>query len=144
VLYAGLGAGPNFAAAYSLTDGDVGGQLWKRPTTGNVESIALDPDGQHLFIGGHFGTAHKAQSMCQGVQGHGLAELNRTDGKFTNCPSQAPWAPHLLPDNLNFTGAWVIATTPTALWVGGLFDHICEPDGVTNCVPAQAVARFTL
>jgi hypothetical protein len=66
--------------------------------------------------------------MCAGIEAHGLAELDRSSGKFTNCPSP-PWAPHLLPDNLNFTGAWTLLANPTSLWVGGSFDHICDRTG---------------
>jgi hypothetical protein len=69
---------------------------------------------------------------------HGLLEASRTTGKLV-C-----WAPHVLPDQLNFTGAWTVLANPTYLWVGGSFDQICMPDGVTGCVPTTNIARFTL
>jgi hypothetical protein len=138
VLYVGLGAGPNYASAFSLTGGDIGTQLWKRHTSGNAEGITLAPDGTHLFVSGHFGTAAGTSKVCTGVNMHGLIEVNRSDGKMV-C-----WAPHVLPDNGNFTGAWTVVANATYLWVGGSFDQICMPDGITGCVPTQNIARFTL
>jgi hypothetical protein len=142
VLYVGLGAGPNYASAFQLSNGDIGGQLWKRHTSGNVEGITLAPDGQNVFLSGHFGTAHGTSNVCT-VGGttlymHGLLEASRATGKLV-C-----WAPHILPDQLNFTGGWTVLANPTYLWVGGSFDQICMPDGVTGCVPTTNIARFTL
>ena len=144
-LYGGFGAGPNFAAAFRLDDGAVGDQVWRRSTPGNVEGTALAPDGLHLFISGHFGTAHKTKEACPGVSVHGLAELSLSNGKYADC-----WAPHMLPDQGNFTGGWTLLANSKYLWVGGSFDQICTPDGLT-CVPPGApgttnmnVARFTL
>jgi hypothetical protein len=139
VLYVGLGAGPNYASAFSLTDGDIGDQLWKRHTSGNVEGIALAPDGQHVFLSGHFGTAAGTSKVCTGVNMHGLLEINRSNGKFFDC-----WAPHILPDSGNFTGGWTVLANSTYLWVGGSFDQICMPDGITGCVPTANIARFTI
>ncbi|HXY72084.1 MAG TPA: delta-60 repeat domain-containing protein [Actinomycetota bacterium] len=147
-LYGGFGAGPNFAAAFRLDDGPVGDQIWRRSTTGNVESTALSPDGAGLFISGHFGTAHKSEQICSGVSAHGLAEINLSTAPTIKyfC-----WAPHLLPDSLNFTAGWTLLVNPTYLWLAGSFDQICTPDGVTTCVPAgppgttsMNIARFTL
>jgi hypothetical protein len=145
VLYGGFGAGANFAEANSLTDGDVGDRIWRRSTPGNVAGTALAPDGVHLFISGHFGTAHKTKQICTGVAVHGLAEINLSNGSYANC-----WAPHILPDSLNFTAGWTLLANPTYLWVGGSFTQICTPDGVT-CVPpgppgttSMNIARFTL
>jgi hypothetical protein len=138
VLYAGLGAGPNYASAFRLDNGDIGTQLWKRHTSGNVEGITLAADGSHVFLSGHFGTAHGAAKVCGTTLMHGLIEANRSTGTLV-C-----WAPHILPDQLNFTGAWTVLATPTYLWAGGSFDQICMPDGVTGCVPTTSIARFTL
>src|SRR5439155_1099848 len=128
-LYVGLGAGPNFTAAYALDQGDMGTQVMKHNMTGDVESVALAADGQHLFLGGHFGTSRKGTSMpgCpNGMEAHGLAELDLTTSKLV-C-----WAPHMLPDTGNFIGAWTLFLDPTYLWVGGSFTQICQPDGVTG------------
>jgi hypothetical protein len=140
-LYVGLGAGPNFTAAYALDQGDMGTQVMKHNMTGNVESVALAADGQHLFLSGHFGTSRKGTSMpgCPtGMEAHGLAELDLTTSKLV-C-----WAPHMLPDTGNFIGGWTLLLDPTYLWVGGSFTQICQPDGVTGCVNSQSIARFTL
>jgi Domain of unknown function (DUF5122) beta-propeller len=137
-LYVGLGAGPNYAAAFSLTNGDIGDKRWTRHTSGNVEGIVLAPDGQHLFLSGHFGTAVGTSTVCTGVNMHGLIEANTSNGKLV-C-----WAPHILPDSGNFTGGWTVLANSTFLWVGGSFDQICLPDGVTGCVPTESIARFTL
>jgi len=144
ILYGGFGAGPNFAAAFSLADGT---QIWKKSTPGNVEGTALSPDGTGLFISGHFGTAHKTQPACTGESVHGLAELDLLTAPKIK---YVCWAPHMFPDSGNFTGGWTIVVNSTYLWVGGLFDRICTPDGITQCVPAPGgtgtmnIARFTL
>jgi hypothetical protein len=147
-LYGGFGAGPNFAAAFHLDQGTVGNQIWRKSTPGNVEGTALSPDGTGLFISGHFGTAHKTQSACTGESVHGLAELTLTG---TKPGSYVCWAPHMFPDSLNFIGGWTLVVNSTYLWVGGSFDKICTPDGITTCVPdpttgtgTMNVARFTL
>jgi len=137
VLFGGLDQKSNFAEAFRLDDGAVGDRIWIRHTPGNVEGTALAPDGTHLFISGHFGTAHKTHEICPGAFVHGVGELNMADGTWV-C-----WAPHLFPDSLNFTGGWRMLVNPTQLWLVGNFDQICSPDE-TECVPVKAIARFTL
>jgi hypothetical protein len=142
VLYLGCGAGPNFAAAFSLTSGTIGTKIWRRGTPGNVEGVALTPDGTGLLISGHFGTNHTTDVICGGTMSvHGLAELSVVDGSY-QC-----WAPHLYPDHDNAKGAWtVIVDSLGHAWAGGWFTQICFPDSSLpeNCVPQQGVARFTI
>jgi hypothetical protein len=137
VLYVGLGAGPNFAAAYHLDHGDQGDLVWRRNVTGNVEGITLLPDGVNGVISGHFGTNHKA-TKCGTHTLHGLARINLATGDL-----DCTWTPHMLPDQGNVTGGWVVVSDPTFLWVGGNFDQICNED-LTGCVDSQGIARFTL
>jgi hypothetical protein len=137
-LFVGFGNKANYAGAFRLDDGVVGDKIWILHTPGNVETTSLAPDGTHLFLGGHFGTAHKTHQICPNVAVHGIGEVNLSNGAWV-C-----WAPHIFPDQLNFTGAAAVLANPTYLWVGGNFNQICTPDGITQCVPVQAIARFTM
>jgi Domain of unknown function (DUF5122) beta-propeller len=138
-LYLGCGAGPNFAAAFSVASG---AKIWKKGTPGNVESVALSPDGANVFLGGHFGTNHKTKSICSDTMSlHGLAEVAAGSGAF-QC-----WAPHLYPDSGNAKGAWtLLVDSQGRLWTGGWFTQICFPDDSVpeNCVPQQSLAGYTI
>jgi hypothetical protein len=141
-VYLGCGAGPNFSAAFSLTTGAIGTKIWKHGTPGNVEGVALSPDGTGLFVGGHFGTNHTTDPICgDTMELHGLSEQSAADGEF-QC-----WAPHLYPDHDNAKGAWtVLVDSQGHLWAGGWFTDVCFPDNTLpeNCVPQQGIARFTI
>jgi hypothetical protein len=131
-LYGGFGLKPNYVAAFNLATGDVGTQLWRFDTVGNVQTVALSPDGTRLFFGGHFGTNVLEQSVCGGVQLSGLASVNALTGQI-NCD----WIPQLEPSVNNANGAWTLTTTDTDLWVGGGFTHV---SGVNQ----NYLARFAL
>jgi hypothetical protein len=141
-VYLGCGAGPNFSAAFSLISGTIGTKIWKKGTPGNVEGVALTPDGTGLLVGGHFGTNHTTDPICGGtMELHGLSEESVTDGEF-QC-----WAPHLYPDQNNAKGAWTLLVDSQGhVWAGGWFTEICFPDDTLpeNCVPQQSIARFTI
>jgi hypothetical protein len=141
-VYLGCGAGPNFSVAFSVTSGMIGDKLWKQASPGNVESMALTPDGADVLIGGHFGTNHSTNTICSDtMELHGLAELSIADGAY-QC-----WAPHLYPDQHNAKGAWALLVDSLGhVWVGGWFTQICFPDDAlpTDCVQQQSLARFTI
>jgi hypothetical protein len=131
VLYGGFGRGPNYAAAFRLDTGDVGSQIWRFNTVGNVESLAMSNDGTRLFMGGHFGTAVLTQTVC-GQPLHGLMSVNPVNGV-----AYCDWLPAISPVGSNYTGAWAMVSTGTWLYVGGLIDAI-------NGVPHSDLVRFPL
>src|SRR5918993_320476 len=49
-LYGGFGAKRNFVAAFHIDKGNSGKQIWRVPTVGDVQSLALAPDGSRLFF----------------------------------------------------------------------------------------------
>ncbi len=134
-LYGGFGKGPNYAMAFRLDNGTIGTKVWEFGTPGNVEKVALSPDGTSLFIGGHFGTGALQQKVCNNtVYEHGLLKLSAaTGGIGMDCN----WVPQLAPFGNNFNGAWDLDFTANHLWVAGGFTSV-------NTVPAQNVARFSL
>jgi Ca2+-binding RTX toxin-like protein len=123
VLYGGFGLKPNYAAAFQLATGDVGTQLWRFNTVGNVQTVALSPDGLRLFFGGHFGTNVLEHEVCGGQQLSGLASVNALTGQI-NCD----WIPQLEPSVNNANGPWAMTSTDTHLWVGGGFTHVSGVD----------------
>ncbi len=147
-VYIGYGRTPNGAEAYTMSTGTGGyaTSLWTRGTPGNVESLALSPDGTRLFVGGHFGTAVLDYRItCAGstVWVHGLMSLNPTNGSFS-----CDWFPQIVPfggqsapgsglNPPNYVGAWAMQMTGNALFVGGYFTSI---SGATQ----SGWARFTL
>jgi hypothetical protein len=93
-LYVGLGAGPNYAAAFSLTNGDIGDKRWTRHTSGNVEGIVLAPDGQHLFLSGTSGPPWGRRrcaraSTCTGSSRPTRRMGSSCVGPLTSCPTAA-------------------------------------------------------
>jgi beta-propeller uncharacterized protein DUF5122 len=139
MLYGGFGAKPNYLAAFHLTTGDAGLEAWRFSTVGNVQTIALSPDGSsRLFFGGHFGTNVLEQSVCRGTpygeqQLSGLASVNPATGRI-----YCDWIPQLEPSTNNGNGAWALTVTGgTHLWVGGGFTHVSGVD-------QRNLARFTL
>jgi hypothetical protein len=147
-VYIGYGRTPNGAEAYTMSAGTNGyvTSLWTRGTPGNVESLALSPDGTRLFVGGHFGTAVLDYRItCAGatVWVHGLLSLNPSNGSFF-----CDWFPQIVPfggqsapgsgqNPPNYVGAWAMQMTGNALFVGGYFTSI---SGATQ----SGWARFTL
>jgi hypothetical protein len=139
VLYVGFGQEANYAASFHLNHGEVGDLIWRKHMPGNVESVALSPSHARLFLGGHFGTAHRTQS-CGSYALHGLASADPATGAL-----DCSWLPHLYPDSHNFTGASTLLVDPvnSYLWTGGYFTQVCDESGAT-CVQQQSVARFGL
>ena len=90
-VYGGFGRVPNFLQAFRLDNGNSGDTLWSRGTPGNVESLALSPDGTRLLAGGHFGTAMLDFSAC-GTWIHGLMNVSPATGAI-NCD----WLPTIKP-----------------------------------------------
>jgi hypothetical protein len=137
MLYGGFGLKPNYLAAFHLTTGNVGPQAWRFNTVGNVQTVALSPDGSRLFFGGHFGTNVLEQSVCRGTpygeqQLSGLASVNPVTGSI-----YCDWIPQLEPSTNNTNGPWALTTTGnTHLWVGGGFTHVSGVD-------QRNLARFT-
>jgi hypothetical protein len=138
-LYVGFGQQENFVAAFRLDDGPVGDKVWLRHTPGNVESVALSPNQDRLFFGGHFGTASGTRS-CGTYSLHGLASLDVATGEF-----DCSWLPHLFPDKNNYTGGWTMTVDRRyhQLWVGGFFDQVCDESGA-SCVKQHSLGRFPL
>ena len=133
-LYVGFGHGPNFAMAFRLDNGTTGTMVWRWDAVGNIESLAMNSAGTQLFAGGHFGTASLQQHVCGSTPWlRGLVSLSLVTGQPVCSPF---WLPQLEPHGANYTGAWTMLSTDTALWVGGYFTSI-------SGVPVHNVARFT-
>lgn len=132
-LYVGFrGWGPNYVAAFRLDNGDSGDRLWRFGTKGDVQTIALSPDGSRLFFGGHFGIRQSQQSIC-GRYLKGLASLDPATGRV-----YCDWIPQILPDYDNSNGPWnMTITSGNQLWVGGGFTYI-------SGIEQRNLARFTL
>jgi hypothetical protein len=123
-LYGGFGAGPNFAAAFRLDNGDTGTRIWRRDVVGNVQAVAFSPDKSRLLLGGHFGTYVLDQKICGTRDLSGLVSVDVSTGNFV-----CDWVPELAPTQQNNTnGAWTIQTTGTKVWVGGGFTHVSSVD----------------
>ena len=139
-LYGGFGAGANYAQAFRLDNGTSGTSVWRFSTVGNVQKVALTPDGLSVIAGGHFGTGQLQQQVCADIIHHkptngqnlrGLMKLDAATG-IIDCS----WIPQLAPFGNNYNGAWDLDFTANHLWVAGGFTSV-------NTVPAQNVARFS-
>lgn len=119
-LYAGFGdKGPNYVASFRLDNGDVGSQVWRYGTVGDVYSLAMTPDGTRLFFGGHFGINRLRQTAC-GEPLQGLASLDPATGRV-----RCDWIPPLQPEFSNGNGPWDMTMIGSGqLWVGGGFTHV--------------------
>jgi hypothetical protein len=145
-LYVGFGRIPNYLQAFRLDNGPVGDTVWKDGgMAGNVESVALSPDGTRLFAGGHFGTAGLdfQLNQCGGAWVHGMISVNPQDGSF-----YCDWIPTIKPfggqnapgsgiDPPNFTGAWDMSVVGNQLWVGGYMKSVSDQK-------AGGFVRFTI
>ncbi|MGZ8631474.1 MAG: thrombospondin type 3 repeat-containing protein, partial [Actinomycetota bacterium] len=129
-LYVALGASGSWAGAYRLDDGTSGTRLWKYSLPGNVQGVALTPNG--LFVAGHFGTAVGDREVCGGILLAGLVLLNPTTGAI-----DCSWVPQIEPSYRNFTAGWALLSAATQLWVAGFFTSI-------SGVAQEGVARYTL
>jgi hypothetical protein len=132
-IYIGFGHGPNYLAAFRLDDGDVGDQLWRLKTQGNVESVAMAPDGSRLFFGGHFGTGALQQRVCNGVYLRGLASVDPATGTIL-----CDWLPQITPYGANYIGVWTLDMVDSnTLYIGGKIDTVAGK-------PHRGYARFSL
>lgn len=133
-LYAGFGdKGANYVASFRLDNGDVGDQVWRYGTVGDVYSLALSPDNKRLFFGGHFGLVRLEQQVCGGKYLRGLGSLNPNNGQL-----YCDWLPQIEPFRENGNGPWNMDITDgSRLWVGGGFTGI-------SGVPQSNIARFDL
>jgi beta-propeller uncharacterized protein DUF5122 len=110
--------GRNYAAAFDLTD-DVGQQLWRDQTAGNVQTVAVM--GDRLILGGHFSQVNQIRRVR-------IASVFLSDGAVD--PS---WNPNV---EGSFLGPWELLVTGSQLYVGGFFDLV-------GGVPQYFFARFT-
>lgn len=131
-VFGGFGNGPNYVASFRLDNGDVGSQVWRFGTVGNVESLAFNATGSRMFVGGHFGTARLQQNVCGNIPLHGLMMMDPVNGQV-----DCSWVPQITPFGANYVGAWALLSTSTQLWVGGFFNHISGVD-------QYGIARYTL
>ncbi len=132
-LYVGFGHGPNYLAAFRLDDGDVGDQIWRLKTQGNVEGVAMAPDGSRLFFSGHFGTGQLQQRVCGGVFLRGLASVDPATGTIL-----CDWLPQITPYGENFVGVWTLEMTDAnTLYIGGKITTV-------GGKPHRGYAKFSL
>jgi len=150
-LIVGFGRVPNYLQVFKLDNGNSADSVFKYPTNGNDESLALwtDPNtgNQLLFLGGHLGTAVLNQPVPQcgsGVYAHGLMSFN-----VSNWTVNCSWMPALKPfggqspapgcciDPPNYVGGWTMFQDSNQLWIGGYFTSV-------NGVAQSGLARFTL
>ena len=133
-LYAGFGdKGANYVASFRLDNGDVGDQVWRYHTVGDVYALALSPDNKRLFFGGHFGINALEQQVCGGKYLRGMGSLNPSNGQL-----YCDWLPQIEPFRSNGNGPWSMEiTNGSHLWVGGGFTGI-------SGVPQSNIARFDL
>ena len=149
-LFVGFGATQNYLAAFNIKPGSLGGEVWRRGTTGNVQSVELTPDASRLFFGGHFGLNNiPRKKVCGDKPLRGLASVNLTRLDPSNWEIHCDFVPSLdQRDRPSYEGAWTMITTRSYLWVGGGFIGVSDsadpqPDGKTD-VPQTNLARFGL
>jgi hypothetical protein len=115
----GIGyGGRNYAAAFDLTD-DVGEQIWRDSTAGNVQTVAIM--GDQLIIGGHFSSVLKIRRIR-------IASVSLSNGAV-----EPNWHPDV---EGSFLGPWDLLVDGSHLYVGGQFDTV-------GGVPQFFFARFT-
>ncbi len=109
----------NYAAAFSLTSGDVGTRLWRVSTSGNVQAITNV--GNQVVIGGHF-------TSVAGVTRLRIAALAASNGAL-----DPNWSPAL---EGQWGGPWSLLASDNHLYVGGQFTTVAG-------VGQNFFARFT-
>jgi hypothetical protein len=112
--------GANYAAAFTLTNGSTGTQLWRTGTTGNVQAIANV--GSQVVIGGHFTTIGR-------VTRNRIAALSMATGAL-----DPAWAPSI---EGQWGGPWALLSDGGFLYVGGQFTSVAGHD-------RDFLARFTV
>lgn len=116
VLGVGYG-GRNFASAFDVTD-NVGEELWRDYTAGNVQTVAIM--GDDLVIGGHFSQVNHERRIR-------IASVDLATGALTS------WNPDV---DGQFYGPWDLLVTADQLYVGGFFTSVAG-------LPQYFFARFT-
>jgi hypothetical protein len=117
-LFGGFGNGPNYVSAFQLDNGNTGSQTWKFNTVGNVQGLALHPNGTQMFVAGHFGTGALQQTVCGNQSLHGLMLVHTADIAPPTGRIDCSWLPQISPFGSNFHGAWPLLMTGTQLWAG--------------------------
>lgn len=110
--------GRNYAVSFDLTD-DVGQQIWRARTSGNVQTVAVM--GDQVILGGHF-------SQVNGARRIRIAAVSLAAGSL-----DPDWHPDV---DGSFYGPWDLLVTDDMLYVGGYFDLV---GGVSKFF----LARFT-
>jgi hypothetical protein len=111
--------GSNYAAAFTLSEGDVGRQLWRTSTNGNVQAVENVND--LVVIGGHFTNA-------AGIRRIRIAALSAASGALDGA-----WHPDI---EGAFGGPWDLLADVNRLYVGG---HFTLVEGVAQ----HYFARFS-
>jgi hypothetical protein len=96
--------GSNYAAAFTLVEGDIGRQLWRTATTGNVQAIALVNN--LVVIGGHFTSVAATRRLR-------IAALVSSSGAL-----DPTWHPDI---EGKFGGPWDLLADANRLYVVGHF-----------------------
>jgi hypothetical protein len=143
-LYAGIG-GQNWIYAFDLSDDD-GEVVWRRQTSGNVNSVAVNEFGtasttdDRVYFGGHFGGGVTYPSGACSIAKPKTARFGVTD-IHGNC--DLSWWPTF---DGKFQGPWDLLVTDngTRVWVGGQFTLVCDgSQSPSPCVDRYFLARFT-
>jgi hypothetical protein len=114
--YAGLvGPGGQGNAVEAFTRTGEGQRLWRTEGDGDVQAIALSPDGQTIYAGGHFFRLfYTGTSIVMDYRNRAMA-VRASDGGLL------PWAPPL---DFSGSGVYAIAATSDAVYLGGDFTSI--------------------
>lgn len=135
-LYVGQAGPDQFLYRYNLS----GTMQWSDAPSGDVQTIALSPDGSQVYVGGHFncwcsGSNRPPQSKTTNMH---LARVSTSGSLDTSWDLfYQPWAS---PD---YYGVWALGFDPANgdLWVGGEGLYI-QPYGTSTKYQAPKVAVF--
>jgi hypothetical protein len=121
-----LGKGGLGNAVEAFTRTGEGTRLWRTEGDGDVQTIALSPDGHTVYAGGHF------FRIFQTGTSNVIAYRNRAMALSASDGALLPWAPPL---DFGGEGPYAILATADALYLGGEFTGI----GPLSC---QGLAFF--
>ena len=123
--------GRNYARSFSLTNGNVGSQLWALKNAGDVQTVAVL--GDRLILGGHFSQIEDLFDVCpQDCKRTRIASVDLATGRVS-----ADWAPSV---QGQFYGPWDLLVDGNRLYVGGAFTEV-ESGGIVD--RQTMFARFT-
>jgi hypothetical protein len=117
-LFGGFGNGPNYVSAFRLDNGNTGSQAWKFNTVGNVQGLALHPNGTQMFVAGHFGTGSLQQTVCGNQNLRGFMLVHTADVAPPSGRVDCAWLPQITPFGSNFHGGWPLLMNGSQLWAG--------------------------